>query len=323
VVTRERILVAAAKLQYRPNAAARALLHRRMNTIGIAAVLDDNELSHYFLALFNGVIAAATHFEQNATVFALHDWNKDTQRLHSICDGRIDGVILCAPTFGAKVASSLPRHTPFVSIHANSIVPSMIDIESDEENGAFAMVEHLIAQSHRRIMHIAGPEGLTGADRRVAGYKAALKKHKLRFEKSLLMHSAYDAQGGREVMRGWLKHHAGEALPHAVFCGSDAIAMGTMEALAEWGLRVPDDISVAGFDDTLAARASIPRLTTVRQPLVLMGRIAVEILLNQIGAIKGGTIPKSPVIVPIEIVIRDSVGPRPSVDRLVPAEKRH
>ena len=321
--TRARILAAAAKLQYRPNAAARALLHRRMNTIGIAAVLDENELNHYFLALFNGVLAAATHFEQNTTVFALRDWNNDMRRLSSICDGRIDGVILFAPTFSEEAASALPGHTPFVSIHANSTVPSMINIESDEEKGAHAMVEHLIARGHRRIMHIAGPEGFIGADRRVAGYKAALKEHKLRFEKPLLIHSGFETTRGFEAMHGWLKHHAGEALPHAVFCASDDIALGCMEALAEWGLRVPDDISVAGFDDTLAARASVPRLTTVRQPLVLMGRIATEILLSKIGTIVGGMIPKSPVVMPVDVVERDSVGPRPSVDRLVPAAKRH
>ena len=155
--TRERILAAAAHLQYRPNAAARALLHRRMNTIGIAAILDENELNHYFLALFNGVLASATHYDQNTTVFTLHDWRNDTRRFDSICDGRIDGLILFAPTFDAAVAAALPKHTPYVTIHANTPIPGAVNIESDEENGAFMMVEHLISQGHRRIMHIAGP----------------------------------------------------------------------------------------------------------------------------------------------------------------------
>lgn len=320
--TRVRILDAAAKLQYRPNAAARALLHRRMNTIGIAAVLDDGELTHYFLELFNGVLAAATHFGQNTTVFGLHDWGEDTRRLHSICDGRIDGLILFAPTFDRNMAASLPKHTPFVSIHANDTLAGIVNIESEDERGAFAMVEHLIERGHRRIMHLAGPEGITGADRRVAGYKAALKEHGLRFEKTLLIHAGYDPSNGRDAMLGWLKHHAGEALPHAVFCANDSAAIGCMEALADWGLRVPEDISVAGFDDTLASRASLPRLTTVRQPLLLMGRIAAEILLGRTGVIKESRVPASPVVLPIEVVPRDSVGPRPSVDRLVPAAKR-
>lgn len=321
--TRERILAAAAELQYRPNAAARALLHRRMNTIGVAAVVDDkNELNHYFLALLNGVLTAATHHEQNTTVFALHDWSNDTRRLDSVCDGRIDGLILFAPTFDAEVGRKLPAHTPYVTIHANHAVEGVVNIESDEENGAFMMVEHLLAQGHRRIMHIAGPEGFTGADRRVTGYRRALKKHKVRFERSLVVHSLFDDTHGHEAMRGWLQHHAGEPLPHAVFCANDAIAIGCIEALAECGLRVPDDISVAGFDDTLASRASVPQLTTVRQPLVQMGRQATQILLERIGTIPNVPPPPSPVVLPVEVVERASVGPRPAVDRIVPALKR-
>ena len=320
--TRERILEAAAKLQYRPNAAARALLHRRMNTIGIAAVMDENELNHYFLALFNGVLAGATHFEQNATVFALRDWSNDTRRLDSICDGRIDGLILFAPTFDAAVAKALPKHTPFVTIHANTAIPGAVNIESDEETGAFAMVEHLIAQGHRPIMHIAGPKGFIGADRRVEGYRRALRAHRIKFDASLVMHGMFDDRHGYKAMKEWLKSHAGEPLPHAVFCANDGIAIGCIQALAELGLRVPDDISVAGFDDTLASRASVPQLTTVRQPLVEMGRKAAEILLAQIGTIKDGVVPPSPLVMPVEIVSRASVGPRPAVDRLVPGKRR-
>lgn len=321
--TRQRILDAAAKLQYRPNAAARALLQRRMDTIGIASVINEHDLNYYFLALLNGVIAAATHYGQNTTVFSIRDWQNDTRRLHSICDGRIDGLILLAPTFTEEVAASFPRHTPFVSIHSNALVPGIVNIESDEQRGAYEMVEHLIKQGHRRIMHVAGPEGRIGADRRITGYKAALKDNGLRFEKALLIHSEYNAEGGRAGMREWLKQHAGEPLPHAVFCANDGIAFGCMEALAGFGLRVPSDISVAGFDDTLASRASVPQLTTVRQPLGQMGRMAAEILLARIGTIKELSVPRSPVVLPVEVVPRDSVGPCPAVDRLVPSLKRH
>ena len=320
--TRQRILEAAEKLQYRPNAAARALLHRRMHTIGIASVVDENDLNHYFLALFHGVLAAATHYSQNTTVFSIHDWKGDTRRFHSICDGRIDGLILFAPTMDPEAGTGLPKHTPFVSIHSNSEMPGVVNIETDEERGAYELVEFLIKKGHRRIMHIAGPAGLTGPDRRIAGYKSAIKDAGLRFEKQLLVHSMFDSSHGRTAMRHWLKQHAGKPLPDAVFCANDMIALGCLEALAEWGLRVPDDISVAGFDDTFASRASVPQLTTVRQPLVDMGRLAVEILLKQIGTLKEGRVPASPVVVPVEVVPRASVGRRPATERLVPEAAR-
>ena len=95
--TRARILTAAARLRYRPNAAARALADRRMNTLGVAAVVDGGELNLYFLGLFNGILAAAARHEQNTTVFTLADWERDAARLPGFCDGRIDGLILIGP----------------------------------------------------------------------------------------------------------------------------------------------------------------------------------------------------------------------------------
>ncbi|HOG92511.1 MAG TPA: LacI family DNA-binding transcriptional regulator, partial [Opitutaceae bacterium] len=96
--TRARILTAAAKLNYRPNIAARALAARRMNTIGLAAVVDlQGELNHYFMEVLNGVIEAAARHEQNTTVFTLHDWHHGASRVGGLCDGRIDGLILLAP----------------------------------------------------------------------------------------------------------------------------------------------------------------------------------------------------------------------------------
>lgn len=320
-VTRQRILDAAAKLQYQPNAAARALVHRRMRTIGVVAVIDENDLNLYFLALLNGILAAATHHGQNVTIFTIRSWMTDAGQLRSFCDGRIDGMVLLAPTIDDKTAKNLPLHTPCVSIHSNSEMPGVINIESDEEKGAFALVKELIKRGHRRIMHIAGPEGYLGADRRVRGYRDALKKHHLRFESRLLVQTRFDTPHGREAMRDWLRRHAGEPLPHAIFCANDAIALGVMEAMAEAGLKVPDDISVAGFDDSLGARTTVPQLASVRQPLVKMGSLAAETLLARINCLKAS--PRSPIVLPVEVVIRASVGERPAVERLAPSQPRH
>lgn len=320
--TRTLIREAAAKLHYRPNAAARALANRRMHTLGVAAVIEGGELNHYFLEVFNGILEAAARHEQTTTVFALHDWGRDTARLHGICDGRIDGLILIAPTFSRQEAN-LPAHTPFVSIHANSALPNVINIESDEERGAYEMVRHLIAQGHRRIMHLSGPAGFIGAERRIRGYRRALAAAHIRFDAELLVSTTFDTQNGREAMRGWLRRHPSEPLPHAVFCVNDGVAVGCLEALAEAGLRVPDDVSVAGFDDSLAARTTVPQLTTVRQPLRAMGARATDLLLQRIAHHNGGVATPSanPVIFPTDLVPRASVGAPPAVARLVPAPR--
>jgi LacI family transcriptional regulator len=321
--TRERIILAATRLQYRPNAAARALANRRMQTLGVAAVIEGGELNPYFLEVFNGILETAARHEQNTTVFTLHDWRRDAARLPGLCDGRIDGLILLAPTFTVEAARVLPTHTPFVAIHANVALPNIINIETDEERGAYEMVRHLIALGHRRILHVAGDENLVGPERRLRGYKRALTSAHVRVDNALVIPAGLSSECGRNAMRAWLRRHAGEPLPHAIFCVNDSVAVGCMEALAEVGLRVPDDISVAGFDDSLVARTTVPQLTTVRQPLRAMGNRAVEVLLSNIQRQNDQSLPalQNPIVFPVDLVPRASVSASPTVQRLVPSHR--
>ncbi|MEO5960330.1 MAG: LacI family DNA-binding transcriptional regulator [Opitutaceae bacterium] len=321
--TRARILEAALRLRYRRNAAARALVNQRMDTLGVAVVIQGGALNNYFLEIFNGILDAAARYDQNTTVFVLHDWGHDPERLHNLCDGRIDGLILVAPTITRKASKLLPAHTSFVAIHSNEQLPNVVNIETDEERGAYEIVRFLIAQGHRRILHLTGPEDVIGAQRRIRGYKQALVNARIPFDSALLVPGGFTTPDGREAMRGWLKQHAGEPLPQAVFCGNDASAIGCLEGLAELGLRVPEDISVAGFDDTLAARTTVPQLTTVRQPLRAMGRRAVEVLLASIDGRQSPNEPVSPenIVFPVDLVPRASVGPPPTAERIVPPHR--
>jgi len=319
--TRARILAAAERLRYRPNAAARALAERRMHAIGVAAVVDvGGELNHYFLSVFNGILEAATRHRQNTTVFTLADWEKDAARLPGLCDGRIDGLILIAPVLSPAAVRALPDHTPVVALHANMPIPGSVNLESDEEAGAQDMVRHLIGLGHRRILHVTGQRGLLGAERRIQGYRRALAAAHIPFKAEWLVDAGYEMDDGRRALHGWLKRCAGRPLPQAVFCGNDAGAIGCMEALAEVGVRVPEDVSVAGFDDTLAARTTVPQLATVRQPLHAMGSRAVEVVLSRLRPQPGrrGIGFQQTVVFPTELVLRASVGPPPATTRVVP-----
>jgi LacI family transcriptional regulator len=308
--TRDKILEASKKLRYRPNAAARALAERRMNTIGVASVFDESgELNHYFLEVFNGVIEAAAHHNQNTTVFTLHDWEQDMSRLNGFCDGRIDGLILVGPVIGKESAKNLPEHTPFVALHANIPLRGVVNIESDEETGAYEIVRHLIERGHRRILHVAGQSALLGAQRRLSGYQRALAEARIPFDPSLVVEAGFSAGVGRRELANWLRKHRGQALPDAIFCASDSMAVGCLEALAEAGIRVPEDVSITGFDDSLAARTTMPQLTTVRQPLRMMGMKAVETLLSRIQQHHGHAdiTDAKPIVFPVEVVSRASV----------------
>jgi LacI family transcriptional regulator len=320
--TRARILAAAARLRYRPNAAARALAERRMHTIGVATVVDvGGALNHYFLEVFNGILEAATRHRQNTAVFTLADWERDAARLPGLCDGRIDGLILIAPVLSPEAIRALPDHTPFVALHSNIPIPGSVNLESDEATGAYEMVRHLISRGHRRILHITGKRGLLGAERRILGYKRALAAARIPFEASLLVDAGFTMDEGRRALHAWLERSAGQPLPQAIFCGNDASAIGCLEALAEVGLRVPEDISLAGFDDTLAARTTVPQLTTVRQPLHAMGSRAVEALLARLHHRHSQSTPavQETIVFPTELVWRASVSTPAATPRVVPA----
>ncbi|MBV8603841.1 MAG: LacI family DNA-binding transcriptional regulator [Pelomonas sp.] len=297
--TRVRIVEAARKLNYRPNAAARALADRRMNTIGVVTTLARNELNQYFLEVFNGVMESAAEAGQNTTVFALGDWAEGATRVPQFCDGRIDGLILLAPLLESV---QLPEHTPFVSVHANNQLPGVPNLESDEETGAHALVAQMLALGHRRILHLAGPADSIGAQRRVAGWRRAHREAGVEPPKDYLAHGNYTFDWGRSGLEAWLAAHAGKPLPDAIFGGSDAIALGCMDTLLARGLRVPADISVAGFDDTAIARSA--HLSTVRQPLREMGHRAVQLLVGQIEAKLKGTAWRAPgnTVFPTEVV---------------------
>ena len=204
----------------------------------------------------------------------------------------------------------MPRHTPFVSLHSNIPLPDVLNIETNEERGAYEVVEYLIRQGHRRIMHVTGDPGRTGAERRIAGYRRALAVAQIPLDENLCLAATFAGEDAGNAMRTWLETNARRLLPEAVFCANDAIAMGCMEAFAEAGLRVPEDISVVGFDDTLGARTTIPQLTTVRQPLREMGARAVEVLLTLIQRHDDEAVLTelpNPIVFPVELVPRASV----------------
>jgi LacI family transcriptional regulator len=319
--TRERILSVAARLRYRPNAAARALANRRMDTLGVAAVIDGGNLNSYFLEIFNGILETAARHDQNTTVFALHDWGRDPARLMNLCDGRIDGLILLAPKLNQETVKLLPEHTPFVALHANEPLPNIVNIETDEERGAYEMMRLVIGQGHRRIMHIAGPSHLLAGERRLRAYKRALAGARLPVDEDLIVTvPQLIRERGYEAMQRWLREHVDAPLPQAIFCVNDSVATGCLEALAEMGLRVPEDISVVGFDDTIAARTTMPQLATVRQPLRAMGNRAVEVLMDRIAEHNGGVRAMSldPIVFPVDIITRGSLGPPPVAIRVIP-----
>jgi LacI family transcriptional regulator len=331
--TRTRIQEAATRLRYRPNAVARGLSRRRMDTIGVVSIIDGNEVNLYFLEVLNGILEGAARHGQNTTVFSIADWSRDESRILQFCDGRVDGIILIGPQrVTPSFADSLLHHSPFVMIHGNQENPNADDLDVDNEGGAYAIVRYLIELGHRRIAHFAGWQDLLGARQRLSGYRRAVEDSEIGYDEALVVPGVFSVESGREAMSRLLAQRTIDPLPTAVFCGSDAIASGAIEVLSDHGLRVPEDISIAGFDDMLLARMTTPPLTTIRQPLRQMGQFAVERLLYRIKESKdessavqnrfqgrekdteGMANLSAPhtEIFPVELVVRGSAGPPPA-----------
>lgn len=310
--TRARILEVAARLRYRPNAVARGLSRRRMDTIGVVANFSSVNINLYFLEVLNGILQGALQHEQNATVFSISDWKQAEQRILQCCDGRVDGMIFIAPQPSVEFLEGFRRHLPLVTIQSSITCPRVDNLDVDNEGGACAMVRHLISIGHKRIAHLAGPD-VSGANQRAAGYRRALQEAGAAIDEDLILMAGFDDTGGRHAAADMIERFGVMNRPTAVFCVNDAVAAGCLEGLAAAGLRVPEDISVAGFDDLLLAKITRPQLTTMRQPFPQIGRRAVEALLGQIAAFGTEDEPVSAGdTFQVELVERGSVAPPPA-----------
>jgi LacI family transcriptional regulator len=333
--TRTRIVEAAERLHYRPNAAARGLQRRRMDTIGVVATIDGGELNLYFLEVLNGILETAVQHGQNTTVFSVPNFAEGEDRILEFADGRVDGLVFIGALFTPTFAETLHARLPYVAIHGEGIPPHLYNLTVNDEGGAYTITRHLIGLGHRRILHLTGSMNLEGARARLAGYRRALEEADIPYDSSLVLPGAFWTGSGRERMNGLLATRGGEPLPTAAFCASDAIATGCMEALTAHGLRVPDDMSIVGFDNTLNARMTTPPLTTMRQPFREMGHRAVELLLWQLAPdvsskeAEIGEQPAAPEAAPVgstvhsevfevELILRGSAGPPPAMPVIIP-----
>lgn len=182
--------------------------------------------------------------------------------------------------------------------------PDVMTIGATNWNGALAATRFLLGLGHRRIAYIQGPEGSLPSEERYEGYLSALRQAGVRQDPELIVGDDFTFDCGLAAGRTLLSRPA-EQRPTAMFCGCDVSAMGVIEAVREAGLRVPDDVSVVGFDDTFLAVSSAPRLTTVRQPMRDMGAAAVRTLVRT----HTGAEPGAPIRLNTQLVVRDSTAP--------------
>ncbi|MFI6477216.1 LacI family DNA-binding transcriptional regulator [Nonomuraea sp. NPDC050663] len=291
--TRTRVLAIAEGLGYRPNRAARALTTGRTHNLGLIVADIANP---FFPPLIKAAQAQARERDYHVFVADTDEDPLMEQELIETLSKQVDGVLLCSPRLSNRTIEKLRAEVPFVVV--NRRVKGLTTVLMDVGQGARAAIGHLASLGHRRIALLTGPDGSwTSEEMRTAAASAA---GDFDVELSVLGPNEPTEQGGIAAA----DKVAGST---AVLCYNDLVALGLIEGLTDRGLRVPDDVSVVGVDDSLPGRLNKPKLTTITMPTAAAGRMAVDLLLAAVGAGESGT----PTLARLEtsLVIRESTGP--------------
>jgi len=293
---RSAVLAAAAELGYRPNRAAAILAGTRTRTIGV--VVDDFR-NPWYVPMLDGVREAlAPHGLRLTLADTRANAHLDSSPFDDLVSLRVDGVILAAEGFPDLV---VPADTPVVIAGERAEVPGGLDVvASDEAAGGRLAADHLIGLGHRRIVHITGSGG-PAAVRRAATVARMVESG---IEPLMLGDGPTSEQTGYQGTRRALQDHPDLT---AVFAANDVMAMGAIAAVREAGLRVPEDVSVVGNDETPLAASPLLRLTTVDPHNDEVGRLAANRLVELIGAAERPE--PTRVLVPPSLVVRSTTAP--------------
>lgn len=236
----------------------------------------------YFAQILAGATEAAYEHDMRVVLCPTrHSRSREMSLLDRLTGGEADGAVVVLPEESGEEFAALAAHGfPFVIVDPRTDIADGISVVcAAHSSGATQATRHLLSLGHRRIGVIAGPRGWVATEERLRGYHAAMAAAGILPDPVLVQHSIFRVDGGREAATRLLGL---PDRPTAIFAFNDGMAVGAMQAASAQGLRVPDDVSVVGFDDTIEAAITVPALTTVRQPLAELGRTAVSLLLRRL-----------------------------------------
>ncbi len=296
---RKHVVETASRLRYQPHAAARSLSSRRTQTIGV--VLPDL-YGEFFSELIRGIDVVARGHRQHLLVSSYHGHPEEQGEALRTMRGRVDGLLVLSPYADRPgfLTDNLPTSLPVVLINTHLPDASLPVLSIDNYGGAMTMLAHLVDAGHQRIAFIGGPEDNFDARERLRGYRDALA---LQLPNAVPMEYPGDFDEASGYVAG--KRILEEAVrPQAVFAANDMMALGCLYAFNEAGVRVPDEIALAGFDDIPLARFVHPTLTTMRVNIAELGGLALQRLLVSIEA-DGAADLSTQTLVP-ELMVRES-----------------
>jgi LacI family transcriptional regulator len=297
--TRQRIVETMERLGYVVNRQARSLAGGRSQMIGL--LVPDLETG-YIGEIIRGIDSELEISQYDIVLYTTHRREtKETGYVATLTQGMVDGLLLVLPRNPQNFLDSLrQRHFPHVLIDHQGIDEKGPAVGATNWQGAYTATEYLIKLGHKRIGFVTGWMDLGCARDRLAGYKSALRTYHLPVEDSLIYEGDFHQPSGYD---GACTLLALAAPPTAIFASNDVMAMGAIEAVRVHGYRIPEDMSILGFDDIPQVVNLHPKLTTVRQPLEQMGRVAAQMLLDYL---KDPQKTSRRIELPTELIVRDS-----------------
>lgn len=273
--TRQRILDAARRLRYVPNATARSLSIRKNHVIGFILPEPHRE---FFSEIIRGIDETAQRAQYTLLISSTHNRRDQMQSALRAMRGRVDGLVVLSPIHrAADLEDELPHDSPVVFLLTDTQGTSYPAFNIDNVRGGYEAVAYLLSMGHRRIGLIRGQLENRDTQERMEGYLRAHREAGVPVDESLIVGGEFTQISGYEAVWALLR---ADPRPTAVFAINDYMALGAVSALREAGLRVPQDVSVVGFDDILSARFADPPLTTIRVPTQELSRRATERLLQ-------------------------------------------
>jgi LacI family transcriptional regulator len=300
--TRQRVREVIERCKYHPNLAARRLAGGRTHILGLVIPMGVNRLfTDSFLISLTRSVALASNRLNHSVMMWVAEPDYERRTIHQLLSNKfLDGVIIASSLLDEPLLEALATEClPFVLVGRHHTQVSYVDV--DNQASSAELIAYLIQSGYRRIATVCGPQNMIAGVDRLKGYKAGLEQCGIAFDPTLVAEGDFSEESGYHAMQRLLPFR-----PQAVFAASDTMAVGVLRALQESGLRVPEDIAVAGFDDMPFAANTTPPLTTVRQPVERMGEAAAETLID---LIEHPNSPPCRAILPTELVIRATCCP--------------
>lgn len=290
--TRLLILEKAKQMGYEPNGIARGLVLKQTNTL---ALIIPDITNPFYPEIARGVEDAASQLGYNIFLCNTnYEIEKEKEYLRVLKERRVDGLILCS-----EQHNEIQLDIPTVLLNRISSNNNYSCIEVDNIKGGYIATKHLLEAGYKKIAFIGGTISSFSNINRTEGYKKALNEFKVEIDESMILNGGFRRENGYELMQRIMK--SGN-IPDAVFASNDVLALGVLQCAQEYGLKIPEDFGVVGFDDIAYAKIPQVQLTTIAQPKYEIGKYAIDILVSEMRKASKGEVQK--IILEPELIIR-------------------